>query len=144
MSNMNDTVGFQTYMVDGLRVTKEVYDQFMEAKKAKQQISRPRHYEKLKKYRGNARRAIKDLLAKNEMITALYRQELSLNAQLRAEHRDEYQKLFRFAKWVYPKLIVSSEEPGTWQYSKEVSKWLHKWEKEIDQRSYEQATTKEA
>ncbi len=97
-------------------------------------MSKP-NLEKLLKYRGNARRAIKDLLAKNEMITALYRQELSINAQLRAEYRDEYQKLFRFAKWAYPKLIVSSEEPGTRQHSQAVSEWLHKWEREIDQRN---------
>lgn len=99
-------------------------------------MSKP-NLEKLLKYRGNARRAIKDLLARNEMITALWHKELALNARLRAEHRDEYQKLFRFAKWVYPKLIVSSEEPGTSQYSQTVSKWLDKWEKEIDQRSIE-------
>ncbi len=140
---MSNTVGFQTYMVDGLRVTKEVYDQFMEAKKAKEQISIP-HYEKLKKYRGNARRAIKDLLAKNEMITALHHKEVVLNIRLRAEYRDEHQKLFRFAKWVYPKLGFCGDEIGSWHYSQTVSRWLDKWEKEIDQRSYEQATTKES
>jgi len=109
-------------------------------------MSKP-NLEKLLKYRSNARKAIKDLLRRNEMITALWNKEIALNARLRSEHRDDHQKLFRFAEWVFPKLMIPIQEPGTWRYSKEVSIWLHKWETEIDQRPEEkdeQAPTKES
>lgn len=97
-----------------------------------------KHYEKLKRYRKNARGAIKDLIKHNELLRAVWLKEMNLTMQLRTEKTEAQKTLFRFAKWVYPKFFPESPNaPGTFAYTAEVSKWLHKWEREIDERPKE-------
>ena len=89
-------------------------------------------------YRGKAhrrRQEIKRLLRHNDLLRQCWHKEIALARENRMNYSEEGKKLFRFAKFAYRKFFPESHlAEGTTGYTFAVSKWLHQWENEIDER----------